>query len=210
MRKGVGCVAAMLCAMVLSNEVAAAENNSSLSPLTPNWSTGKSKNRIFEGYLLHRDRIKSQNIYDYKNDGLSGMPSLTINSPIEYITLPGPASHEPQGAGIDINTKGGRRHITPNAIGLATQACLYLDLELTQKLGAWGPECKITQFLKMPTLGDFVKQIAPGANDGDYYYTPRKPNTQDVVRCILENGAGKKVEVTVHLNTGSDDSYYGE
>ncbi len=174
----------------------------------PNWSTGKSKDRTFENYLLHRDRVKSQNIYSYKNDGLS-VPSLTINLPIEYITLPGPASHEPQGAGIDINTKGRSRHITPNAISLATQACLYLDLELTQKLGAWGAECKITQFLQMPTHGDFVKRIAPNVDNGDYYYTPRKPDTQDVVRFILENGAGKKVEVTVHLKAGSDDSYYG-
>lgn len=175
----------------------------------PNWSANnQQRKKIFDGYLLDQQRTKSQ-FYKYKADGTLGMPSLAINFPVEYVTLPGSALNSPQGAGIDINTKNGKRYIVPNSIGLANSACLFLDLELTQKLGSWGPECKITQFLQMPTQGDLVKKRTPSADDGDYYYTPRKPNTLDVVRFILENGAGKKVDVTINLNTGSDDSYYG-
>lgn len=173
-----------------------------------NWSANiQSSKKIFDGYLLNPNRIKSQ-FYDYKNNGALGIPSLAINVPVEYMTLPGSATREPQGAGIDIDAKDGKRHIVPNSIGLATSSCLFFDLELSQKLGAWGPECKITQFLQTPTQGDLVKKTVPGADAGDYYYTPRKPNTQDVVRFILENGAGKKVEVTVNLNVGGDDTDY--
>lgn len=226
MRACISCVVALVIAFGVGSEPKAAESaqaakTRSVAPSNasadqnvlvvsePNWSSNNQQiKKIFDGYLLNPSSVKSK-FYSYKSDGALGVPSLKINFPIEYLTLPGSASNGPQGVGIDINTKYGKRYIVPNSIAPAASACLFLDLELGQKLGAWGPECKIAQILQIPSQGDFVKKLAAGTDSSTYYYTPRKPNMQDVVRFILENGAGKKVEVTGILNIGSDDSYYG-
>ena len=105
---------------------------------------------------------------------------------------------------LHYQTKTGIRYVYTNYVALAPQACLYLDYELSDTLGSWGPECKITKFLKMPTNGALVK--LPGTDQ--YTYAPKKPHTKDSVRFILENGAGKQVDVTVDLSTGADDTDY--
>jgi|GEM_PF-7036312 len=119
------------------------------------WSTdNKSAKRAFDGYLLNPAATKSQ-FYDYKDEGPLGIPSLTIDSVIDYTVLPGPVP----GIGSDIRTREAVSHVVPQAISLASQACLFLDLELYKKLGAWGPECKIVKFLQMPQ-GTLVKLTA--------------------------------------------------
>lgn len=122
----------------------------------------------------------------------------------DFKTLPGLAPKQPDGSEVNIKTKRGFRHVYPNNLHPATQACLYLDYELARTLGAWGPECKITKFLKMPTNGVLTKQ----AGEDEYSYAPRKPDTKDSLRFILENGAGKQVDVTVNLDTYADESDY--
>ena len=173
----------------------------------PDWAeNARSLKRNFEHALTIPSVIKQG--YAYKSDGTMGMPSLSVYSLVEFSTLRGTKAVEPQRAGIDLKGSKEIRHIVPKSIGLATKACFLLDYELTQKLGAWGPECKIVKFLKMPTKGEFVKQTDPKAHSGDYYYTPREPNTKDSVRFILENGAGKQVDVTINLDVSADSTDY--
>ena len=86
-------------------------------------------------------------------------------------------------------------------IGLAVPACACLDMHAL-KAGAFGPECKVTQVLRKPA-GAFAPRTDAEVKQHPFYdfrYTPRRAGT-DTVRFILENGAGKKIDVTVKLIT---------
>lgn len=65
--------------------------------------------------------------------------------------------------------------------------------------GAFGPECKVTQIVKAPK-GKLEPLSDPNSTVWDFRYTPPRVGT-DTVRFILENGAGKKIDVTVKLVT---------
>jgi hypothetical protein len=205
MKHAVHC-ATFIGALLITSYCIAEKSGPALNEPAVDWSKNNGNGipikQAFDRYKLNRKSAHSQ--YSYNGNGSLGIPSLTINQLIEYKTMRGSAAHEPQGAGIDL--KG--RHIVPNVVGLASKACLFLDLELTGRLGAWGPECKITQFLQMPAQGMLVKRISPVADDGAFYYTPKNPETHDVLRFILENGEGKKVDVIVNINIGGDDTDY--
>lgn len=122
------------------------------------------------------------------------MPKLTIGKPVEYSL-----------ENFHRNLAGKEKpQIIPQAVGLAKFACICLDIEAKQA-GAWGPECKIVKFLKMPE-GKLIKDTIPEAREGDYLYTPPRIGT-DTVRFILENGAGRQVDVTIKLKASS---YQGE
>ena len=85
-----------------------------------------------------------------------------------------------------------------DTLSLAGNSCYILDV-LAKQAGAWGPECKITQYITLPK-GKLSPPTWTGAGEGDYMYTPPRVGT-DTVRFILENGAGKKVDVTVKIRT---------
>ena len=119
----------------------------------------------------------------YTENGPLGMPVLVWNMPIENILH----GDEPN-----------RRRPIAHALGLATNSCYILDV-LAKQAGAWGPECKITKYIAKPT-GKLGPPTWAGPHEGDYMYTPRRPGAgADMARFILENGAGKKIDVTVKI-----------
>ena len=111
------------------------------------------------------------------------MPALVWNTSIDNIVV----GEEPS-----------QRRPAKHPLGLASTSCLILDAE-ARKAGAWGPECKITRYIAMPK-GELSPAIWQGAHDGDFMYTPRRAGAgTDTAHFILENGAGKKVDVTVKI-----------
>ena len=116
--------------------------------------------------------------YTYADKGPLGMPALTWEADdFEY-----------SAKWADLNTR---------SLSLATQSCSQLDI-IAKKVGAWGPECKVTKFIEMPTRGKLSQPAWPNPRMGDYMYTAMSSGT-DRVRFILENGAGKQVDVTVKI-----------
>lgn len=137
----------------------------------------------FERYTRDgKEWLKEDRIYAYSPEGELGMPSLLVNMTIDYIRLGGGDGKPPE--------------ILANQIALARAACLFLDLEKGEA-GAWGPACRIARFLTMPE-GKFEKSNKPDARNGDFVYTPPRVGT-DMLRFVLENGAGNQVDVTVNL-----------
>ena len=91
----------------------------------------------------------------------------------------------------------------PRAFELAQTACMELDA-IAGQAGAWGPECKIKEFIIQPK-GKLSPPTWKGADtspsSGNFMYTPRKMgSSQDRLSFILENGAGKTVHVIIELN----------
>jgi hypothetical protein len=117
--------------------------------------------------------------YSYTEKGPLGIPALTWAAP----------SFEYSSKWEDVNT---------DILSLATQSCSQLDL-IAKQAGAWGPECKITKFIEKPTRGKLSSPTWPNPRTGDYRYTAHSVGN-DRVRFILENGAGKKVDVTVEIH----------
>jgi hypothetical protein len=129
--------------------------------------------------------------YTYKAQGSLGIPQLTITRSIDY----NESERKPR-----------------VGLSLAGSACAYLDAELGA-VGAWGPECKITKWLKKPqgklevmteSLAKQIEYYKEGDiyRDGDYFYTPKSMPVgfgHDSARYILENGKGKKAEVIFKL-----------
>ena len=121
--------------------------------------------------------------HTYTENGPLGIPALIWNMPIENITY----GDEPS-----------QRRPIGHALGLATNSCYILDV-LAKQAGAWGPECKITKYITMPK-GKLSPATWEGPREGDFTYTPRRAGSGiDTARFILENGAGKKVDVTVKI-----------
>ena len=137
----------------------------------------------FELYTkLGKERLKHDQLYEYNPNGGSGMPSLLINMPVDYVRV---------GVGDGISTE-----VMSNKIALARVACLFLDFDVGEP-GAWGPECIIKEFTTQPE-GKLEKSIEHDAHRGDYKYTPPKVGT-DKLRFILGNGAGNQTDVTINL-----------
>lgn len=116
--------------------------------------------------------------YTYSEKGPLGIPSLTWET----------GSFEYSERWEDLSTSG---------LSLATGSCARLDI-IAKQAGAWGPDCKITKFIEQPKLGKLSPATWPNALAGDYLYTAQGLG-DDRVRLILENGAGKKVDVTVKV-----------
>ena len=143
--------------------------------------------------IKNSEAFRSVNPYTYAEKGPLGMPSLAWETPVDYIRT---RDWEVVGGPVKTRTM-------PHAMSLAFASCYRLDIEAKQA-GAWGPECKIAKFIKRPK-GKLSPPTWPGASAGDYMYTPPGVGT-DTVRFILENGAGKQVDVTVKIKVGKWES----
>lgn len=151
----------------------------------PNWISKDTPSlKVLTEDIKNPDAFKSVNPYTYTENGPLGMPALVWNKSLDYIRT---------------TEDGGKTMQTSeHALSLSFASCYRLDVEAKQA-GAWGPECKITKFITMPK-GKLSPPTWTGAGEGDYMYTPPRVGT-DTVRFILENGAGKKVDVTVKIKT---------
>lgn len=109
----------------------------------------------------------------YTEKGPLGIPALEMNAPDFEVRK--------RGGTIPFNLSGG--------------ACFVLDL-IAQQAGAWGPACKVKKILEMPKKGKLKEN--PDTSVSEYLYTVQKLG-KDRVRYILENGAGKEVDVTYHF-----------
>lgn len=173
-----------------------AERVADVTATPPNW-IGDDKGLL--GEIQRKLKLPEQIIksfYSYEPNGPLGMPRLTTSYPVDYAFDP------------EVRNK---RVLIPQSVGFAQLACSRLDLEAKQA-GAWGPECKIKKFLKLPE-GKLIKATEPYAREGDYLYTPARIGT-DTARFILENGAGKQVEVIFKITatsykTGSLEEFKG-
>ncbi|MDR0578298.1 MAG: matrixin family metalloprotease [Candidatus Accumulibacter sp.] len=180
----------------LVDEIVLAQNQPpALVAPAPNWASPYPV--IVKGlvdWIRRYNKFEGLGITSYSEDGPLGLPTLTFeSSDIEF--------H------LD---KDGRPF--PQILNLALQSCFYLDVEAGQA-GAWGPECKIVRFLEMP-VGKLEPQTK-GYFDGDSMYIPIRDG-MDKVRFILDNGAGRQVDVTVYINVlkwepegpeGGEDDY---
>ena len=122
----------------------------------------------------------------YSDSGPLKIPTLRHERDVDY-------APRPDGTG--------RQVPRDQLLGLASESCAILDM-LSGKAGAWGPECKITQILQKPS-GKLVPDTNPGARQGDFLYTPSRAGVH-TARFILENGAGRKVDVTVKIRATLD------
>jgi len=142
----------------------------------PNW-LGDSPPAFTDALLASIRQGTSFGNYEYSGNGPNGMPVLTVKAFVPFY--------------------GARNESNVGYWQFAAVACACLDREANQA-GAWGPECKIEKIVKAPR-GALSEVISPRHLPGSYLYTPRKIGT-DRFTFILENGAGKKVEVTYVLN----------
>lgn len=148
----------------------------------PNWLSGNPEAlKRLEGYIQQNSQRGGDVTgwsYSYSEKGPLGIPALTWEADdFEY-----------SAKWADLNTR---------SLSLATQSCSQLDI-IAKKAGAWGPECKVTKFIEAPTRGQLSQPTWPSPRMGDYMYTAISAGT-DRVRFILENGAGKQVDVTVKI-----------
>jgi hypothetical protein len=161
-----------------------AQNPPAIHAPAPDW-IGNDKRLldVFKSYLNVPGGLKGNaSGYDYEPNGPLGIPALTLFFPVDFLRL---------------QMDSGATYIAPQNMGLATTACLYLDVE-QGRAGAWGPECKISRFITLPQ-GKLVPSDRINARPGTYSYTPRQEGP-DKLRFILENGQGKQVDVTVKIS----------
>ena len=122
----------------------------------------------------------------YSDSGPLKIPTLKHERDVDY-------APRPDGTGRQVPHE--------QLLSLASESCAILDM-LAGKAGAWGPECKITQILQKPS-GKLVPDTNPGARQGDFLYIPSRAGVH-TARFILENGAGRKVDVTVKIRATLD------
>ncbi|MFZ6873795.1 hypothetical protein ACO0LF_17185 [Undibacterium sp. Di27W] len=152
-------------------------------------------------------RLKNQHIepgYTYLSVGPLGIPSLSFRVPTDFKTSAGISSRDGSGKAVTYRTRNGFRYVNPNYFYPASQACAYLDFDNGGKLGTWGPGCLIIKTIKIPKNG----VLGIHATGDQYSYTPGKPNTKDSFRFVLSNGEGKEVDVTINLDSYSDETDY--
>ena len=163
-------------------QIWAQANVPSISQPTQDWIGTDLKDRRFIQNWMQK-RSQTEEIYQprYAENGPLQMPTLKFNMEVDYA----PRSN---GAG----------KIVPNEqmVNFGRLACILMDF-VQGKAGAWGPECKITQFLQRP-VGKLVPDTQPGALAGAQMYFPSRAGIH-TARFILENGAGRKVDVTVKI-----------
>jgi hypothetical protein len=164
-----------------------------VEPVKPTWLGNDVELREeIEKSIKNPDYFKRANRFTYVEKGPLGIPSLKWDWPVEYIAR---------------TTDANKIETLSDLLPLSSLSCYMLDVE-AQKPGAWGPECKISKFIKRPRGKLRPRTPADGPLDG-YMYTPPgngKRATTDTIRFILENGEGKKVDVTVKLTIGLDDA----
>lgn len=205
-----------------NNPVAAlvvAQTNSTSANTAPIPSWMKSDPRLQR--LLDIKQGKSEyaaSPFKYNPNGGLGIPSLTIQLDAEWApVIPKSLALREKnggtgfGTGVYLKAPGtnGQLYVGPMMINPARHACEILDLAMGKELGDWGPECKVSKMLESPD-GRLVRRDpkaegrGPSYQEGDYYFTPAGKNTRDTIRSILENGAGKQVEVIYNIRVGND------
>ena len=169
-----------------------------LVPPQPNWTTNDPQAAKSINEVLDHPEWFSSPTHTYTEVGPLGMPKLIWTQEIDNIIM----GEEPR-----------LRRPVAHPLFFASGSCRILDVD-AKKAGAWGPECKITKYITMPSKGKLSPPTFKGAYAGEYMYTPHRAGAgTDMARFILENGAGKKVDVTVKIkinkwtpeaNVGSD------
>jgi hypothetical protein len=157
---------------------------SAISAPVPNW---LSKGMKPEHYQRAVDDIRETNYRRYRGrsillaQGPLGIPVLRMEFPLLYRSR-------------------------PQEISLAEAACYELDI-LTGVGGAWGPDCVIEKFTKLPKNGmpKSTGFLIDGTPNKNYIYTPTRARTEEV-RFILSNGVGRQCEVIVTLRRGESDA----
>jgi hypothetical protein len=136
-----------------------------ISAPLPNWlSKGVTYPLTYQDYVEH---IKNNSEpVEYLERGALGIPRVKHHVYLE---------HKTGGQGVK----------------LAEGACYDLDL-VAKVAGAWGPDCVIEKFTKLPKHG--LPKVK--GSDNLYLYTPTQARTEEA-RFILGNGAGRKCEVIV-------------
>jgi len=137
--------------------------------------------RAIQGWIQQQSQIEEGYQPRYAANGPLNMPALVFNLSLDYA----PRLRE-------------TGKIVPNEqmVNFARLACMLMD-SIDGKAGAWGPECKITQFIQRPG-GKLVADNQAGALPGAQMYFPSRAGMH-TARFILENGAGRKVDVTVKI-----------
>ena len=137
--------------------------------------------RAIQGWIQQQSQIEEGYQPRYAANGPLNMPALVFNLSLDYA----PRLRE-------------TGKIVPNEqmVNFGRLACMLMD-SIDGKAGAWGPECKITQFIQRPG-GKLVADNQAGALPGAQMYFPSRAGMH-TARFILENGAGRKVDVTVKI-----------
>jgi hypothetical protein len=155
----------------------------------PNWVSKypeKLKGMIYIIRKLQRSPgAKPESLISYTENGPLGIPALTWKTFDTQLYLAGVENDIPETLNVQF----------------AAWSCLLLDTEAGQA-GAWGPECKIDRFIEMPE--GRLETPAEGPFYGDSRYTPVRVG-MDKVRFILDNGAGRQVDVTVYIDVREQD-----
>ncbi len=135
----------------------------------PNW---LSKSISSERYQQIGEYMRNHHDrIDYTEHGPNGMPVLRYDIYLEDDTRP---------QGVD----------------LVDWACYQLD-QVARVAGAWGPDCVIEKFTKLPKHGlPKVERTKDYHGPDLYHYTPTSAPTEET-RFILGNGAGRQCEVIV-------------
>ena len=137
----------------------------------PNW---LSKSVSSEEYQAIAEYIRNhRDSVDYTENGPNGIPVLRYDIYLEDDT-------------------------GPQGVDLIEGSCYQLD-KVARVAGAWGPDCVIEKFTKLPKHG--LPKIEPnkdypGHGPDLHQYTPTSALTEET-RFILSNGAGRQCEVIV-------------
>lgn len=134
-----------------------------ISAPVPNWLSKIRSPAEYQRSIEYAKNHRAQ--IRYTENGSQGMPVLRTDIYLEYRT---------RGDGVE----------------LAEGSCYKLDM-VARVAGAWGPDCVIEKFTKLPKNG-----LPKVEGTNLYLYTPTRARTEEA-RFILSNGAGRKCEVIV-------------
>ncbi|MDR0716346.1 MAG: hypothetical protein LBF50_02865 [Azoarcus sp.] len=123
----------------------------------PNWVSDYPKTvKALVDWVRTNRKFAGEGITAYSENGPLGLPTLTWQAPdIEM------AWTERDGDPSELR-------VNPQLLNLVSQSCILLDVEAGQA-GAWGPECKIERFIKMPE--GQLEQQSPEVSGGGWAIT---------------------------------------
>lgn len=161
--------------------VAEATPSAIIAPV-PNWLSKISRPSDYQGSVEYIRNHRDD--INYTERGAQGMPVLRIDISLEHRTV-------------------------PEEVDLAGWACYQLD-QVARVAGAWGPDCVIEKFTKLPKHGLPKLERTDDYHGHDLYiYTPIGASTEEAW-FILGNGAGRQCEVIVTFHPGFSDPGEGD
>jgi hypothetical protein len=169
--------------------LAQAQTPPALVAPAPNWISdypNAVKGMVREIQELRRYQgLRPESLISYSENGPLGIPALIWKTfDIEFSLT---------AAEDDIS----KLHPIRHTLNLASHSCRLFDFNVGQA-GAWGPECKVVRFIELPE-GQMDTPNGAVPFNGDCWYTPVGAG-MDKVRFILENGAGRQIDVTVYID----------